>query len=257
MKISSSAIRICIILCAVLLSSCKSRKEIAYFQNIETLASQTEMMDHSTKIKPNDLLSITVSALDPIAARPYNLFLPTVQSSTMDSARPTTGYLVDSAGNIEFAGLGTLQVAGLSRKKLHDLLEEKISAFVIDPIININITNFKITVLGEVSRPGQYQVSGERVTLPEALGLAGDLTIYGKRDNVLVLRDNNGIKEYKYIDLTKIDVLTSDYYYLHQNDVVYVEPNNSQVQASGFNRSTGIYFSAASLLLSIFVLIIR
>src|SRR5699024_5338662 len=125
------------------------------------------------------------------------------------------------------------------------------------PIVNVRIVNYKVTILGEVSRPGTYTIDGERITLPEALGLAGDMTIYGKRDNIIILREVDGKKDHRIIDLTTIESLNSDYYYLKQNDVVYIQPNEAQIQSSKFNRNASVYVSVASLLLSVLVLIFK
>ncbi|MAB57231.1 MAG: hypothetical protein CL524_06730 [Aequorivita sp.] len=158
---------------------------------------------------------------------------------------------------MDFPVLGNIKVAGLTRTELSDMLTQRISEYVKDPIVTIRILNFKVSLLGEVNRPGTYNFEGERLSLPAALGLAGDLTLYGRRDNVLVIRDDGKTKNYKYLDLRSADVLNSEYYYLQQNDVVYVEPNRAQVQSSSFNRNTAIYVSVASLLLSAMAIIFR
>src|SRR5690606_29050746 len=132
----------------------------------------------------------------------------------------------------EFPVLGTVQVAGLTRQELIKHLKEEVSEYVQDPILNIQIINFQVTVLGEVNRPGTFTVPDERLSLSKALGLAGDLTIYGKRDNILIIRETGETKEYKYVDLTDSALLNSPYYYLQQNDVVYVEPNSAQMQGA-------------------------
>ncbi len=243
-------------------TSCVPRKDIVYFQDIEKLAKNSESNPIPITLKPNDLLSITVSAANLESVRPFNVMIEArppigtndvVYSNNVQQA----GYLVDIAGNIYFPVLGTIHVEGLSPKELHDKLTEELKTYIKDPIVNIRILNFQVSILGEVGRPGTYTVSGERITLPEALGLAGDLTIYGRRDNVLVVRENEGKKSYEYIDLRSSDFLDSKYYYLQQNDVVYVEPNKAQRQSSSFNRNTSVYISIASLLLSVMVIIFR
>lgn len=246
------------IIILVLGSSCASRKDIVYFQNMEQRQAVMDKITYSFKIQPNDLLSIVVSAYDLNAVRPFNL---------VSEARPSTditgvtynntqqqGYLTADDGTIDFPVLGRIKVEGLTRTQLSELLVTKISEYVKDPIVTIRIVNFKVSVLGEVTRPGTYNVDGERLTLPEALGLAGDMTIFGRRDNILIIRDNGGTKEYKYLDLRDAEILNSPYYYLKQNDVIYVEPNNAQVQSSSFNRNSTIYISIASLLISVLVI---
>lgn len=242
-------------------TSCVSRQKIVYFQDLQSRESLMDSIKNHFTIQPNDLLGIVVSSFDLNAVRPFNLMSearPAVDNSGISyNNTQQQGYLVAPDGSIDFPVLGRLEVAGLNRQQLSDLLVARISEYVKDPIVTIRILNFKVSVLGEVARPGTYHVQGERLTLPEALGLAGDLTIFGRRDNVLVIRDNGDTKTYEYLDLRKADVLYSEFYYLQQNDVVYVEPNNAQIQGSSFNRNTSIYISIASLLLSVMVIIFR
>lgn len=244
-----------------LLSSCVSREKIVYFQDIEKLAEKTSMVKPSLTFKPNDLLGITVSAATLEAARPFNVIAesrPTIEGTGMTTTNTQQmAYLVDSDGNINFPELGIIHVEGLTPKELNEHLTEKLSVYIKDPIVNIRILNFTVSILGEVGRPGSYPVSGEKISITEAIGLAGDLTIYGRRDNVLVIRENGETKSYAYLDFRSSDLMDSDYYYLKQNDVVYVEPNPAQRQSASFNRNAGVYISIASLLLSVIVLITR
>src|SRR5690606_13992216 len=136
--------------------------------------------------------------------------------------------------------LGNIKVAGYTRTELSKMLSDSISEYVKDPIVTIRILNFKVSLLGELNVPGTYHFNGERLSLPAALGLAGDMTIYGRRDNVLVIRDDGQTKEYKYLDMRDPEILNNEFYYLQQNDVIYVEPNRAQVQSSSFNRNTAI-----------------
>ena len=249
------------ILFASLLFSCASPKDILLFQDIERLTEYSEAQRNNPTIREDYLLIITVSAPDMEAVRPYNLLIETrpMYSSTynLSSNSQQQSYLVDSEGNIEFPILGRQKVAGMTRAELVDHLRKLISRDVRDPIVNVRIVNYKVTILGEVSRPGTYTIDGERITLPEALGLAGDMTIYGKRDNIIILREVDGKKDHRIIDLTTIESLNSDYYYLKQNDVVYIQPNEAQIQSSKFNRNASVYVSVASLLLSVLVLIFK
>ncbi len=243
-------------------ASCVPRKKIVYFQDLDQRKALVDGIQNRFKIQPNDLLSIVVSAYDLNAVRPFNLITESRPSqefsgTTFSSNTQQQAYLTSEDGTIDFPVLGRIKVAGLSRNELGTFLEERISEYVKDPIVTIRVVNFKVSVLGEVARPGTYNVEGERLTLPEALGLAGDMTIFGRRDNVLVIRDNGGTKEYAYLDFRDSSVLNSEYYFLQQNDVIYVEPNNAQVQSSSFNRNTGIYISIASLLLSVLVIVFR
>lgn len=245
-----------------LLFSCASPKDVLLFQDIESLEQYSESKQNNPTIREDDQLIITVSAPDMEAVRPYNLLIetrPTYNSSniSLDSRSQQQTYLVDHDGNIEFPVLGRLHVAGMTRSELVDHVRSLIRKDVKDPIVNVRIVNYKVTVLGEVNRPGSYTIDGERITLPEALGLAGDMTIYGKRDNIIILREVGGKKEHEVIDLTSIEFLNSDYYYLKQNDVVYVSPNSAQIQSSKFNRNATVYVSVASLLLSVLVLVFK
>lgn len=244
-----------------LLSSCVSREKIVYFQDIEKLSENSEVVVPSLALKPNDLLSITVSASDIESARPFNVIIesrPMVGSSDVfTNSTQQPGYLVDSDGNINFPVLGSIKVEGLTPKELNAQLKSQLSAYLIDPIINIRILNFTVTILGEVERPGTYTISGEKISILEALGRAGDLSLYGKRDNVLVIRENKGKKTTAFLDFRSSDFMSSEYYYLQQNDVVYVEPNQAQRQSSSFNRNSTVYISIASLMLSVLVLIFR
>ena len=247
------------ILALLITSSCVSRKEIAYFQDLPQLEAELEAAKQNLVIRPNDLLTITVSAANIEAVQPFNLPVTSAPSlgGGMAGRIELQSYLVDSDGNIEFPVLGTVHVAGLTRQQLVEKLKEKISEYVQNPIVNVKIINFQVTVLGEVNRPGTFTVPDERISLSKALGLAGDLTIYGRRDNVLILRETAEGKKYEYVDLTDSDVLSSPFYYLRQNDVVYVEPNSAQMQGASYNRNASVYISIASVLISLIVVIAR
>ncbi|TVZ26035.1 polysaccharide export outer membrane protein [Gillisia sp. Hel_I_86] len=247
----------------IFMNSCVSNKEIAYFQGLDTIQQQANASKNSLEIKPNDLLTISVSAYNMEAAMPFNL--PVVGMSNgggMDALRVSgtpqlQSYLVDSDGNIEFPQLGSLKVEGLNTQELASNLKEKISEYVQQPIVNVRLVNFQVSVLGEVNRPGTFTIPDEYLSLPKALGLAGDLSIYGQRSNVLVMREDNGAKVHGYLDLSNANVINSPFYYLQQNDVVYVEPNGAQKQAANYNRNASVYISVASVLISLIVLIAR
>lgn len=228
-------------------------------QDIEKLAEENKEMYNNPVIRPNDMLVINVSAADMEVAMPFNLLMPArnLQEANSSFNREIQAYIVNNDGTIEFPVLGTMEVGGLTRQELVQKLKEEIGKHIVNPIINVRITNYKVTVLGEVNRPGTYPIGDERITLLEAIGMAGDMNIYGRRDNVIVIRENEGIKEYKIIDITKSDFLQSDYYYLQQNDVVYVQPNGPQIQASAYNRNISAYVSISSLLISVILLIDR
>jgi len=237
----------------VLFTSCASRKEVVYFQdtgNFETLVNNNDFV---SKFKVDDLVSIHVSSLNPEASAPFNLF----RGADEVSMRPQqVDYLVDQAGEIDFPVIGKLKIDGLSPDELRGLLRDRLSDYLKDPIINIRLRNFTVTVLGEVNRPGTYPVNGEQITLLEALGFAGDLTIRGVRENVLVIRDFNGTKVYTRIDLTSKNMVKSPVFYLTQNDVVYVEPNKSGITASSLDNRATIAISIASILITSSVLLL-
>lgn len=243
-----------------LLSSCASRQEIVYFQDEPVSSELTMTNNYEIKFKPADMLTIDISAQDPEAVMPF-LLTPVAQNvgSSLDLNRNlrVQTYLIDVNGNIEFPVLGTLKVQGLSRVEATEMLKNKLSEYIKDPIVNVRLINFTVTVLGEVKSPGTFTVQNERISLSDALGLAGDLTIYGKRDNVLLIREVNGQKRYAKFDLNSVNVLNSPNYYLTQNDVIYVEPNNARVRQSSYNQNNGIIISAVATLATIAAILIR
>jgi len=239
-----------------LLTSCGSKKDVLYLQDIEKLNEQSQAMYSEPVLQPNDLLYIQVSAFDMEAVAPFNLLSPARNLNEGNTAyRDMIGYLINKDGTIDFPVLGSVKAAGYNRQELTLKLKEALSVYVKSPIVNITLANFKVTVLGEVMHPGSYEIKDERITLLEALGKAGDLTIFGRRDNIIVLREQNGIKTHRIIDITKSDFLHSPYYFLQQNDVIYVQPNAPQINSSAYNRNAGVYISIASVIISIIVLI--
>lgn len=241
--------------------SCASKKDIIYYQNIDETNITQNTASYEVKIQPDDLLMIIVSAEDPEIAIPFNLTvisLPNVNNlQSVTNQQTLQTYLVDKNGNIEFPVLGKLQVGGLTRTEVLQILKDKIGVYIKNPIINLRITNFKISLQGEVTLPGTYSVASERITLIEALSMAKDLTIYGKRDNILIIREINGVKSYNRVDITKADFINSPFYYLAQNDVIYVEPNNTKVNAAAVGPNTSVIISAISILISLSVLLFK
>ncbi|MET1260776.1 polysaccharide biosynthesis/export family protein [Flagellimonas sp. DF-77] len=237
----------------LLLTSCASKQDVVYFQdagNFETIVSD---FNFEPKFKIDDELSIVVSTLDKEASIPFNIF----QGAQEGEIRPKqVSYLVDKDGEIEFPVIGKVKVVGLTAQELRLLLQDKLSDYLKNPIINIRLKNFTVTILGQVNKPGTYAVEGEKITIMEALGLAGDLNIKGQRQNVLVIREFEGTKLYTRIDLTSKNAFESPVYYLTQNDVVYVEPNQSAVTSSSLDNRASILVSIASLLITSTVLII-
>lgn len=242
---------------AFLVFSCASRKDLVYYQDIDNLEHNENSISYEIKIQPDDLLAIIVSADDPEIAMPFNLKSYNTANSrnSMDQVIYQL-YLVDKNGFIDFPILGKLSVSGLSRTEVLDMLKEKISVYIKDPIITFRITNFKVSIQGEVVAPGTYPIASERVTLMEALSMARDLTIYGKRNNILIIREINGVKSYNRVDITKADFINSPFYYLAQNDVVYVEPNKTRINGAAVGANTGVFISISSLLITVVTLIV-
>lgn len=244
----------------LLFFSCKPREAVVYYQNIDALAQAKQSNTYEIKIQPDDLLTIIVSADDPETAIPFNLSTISVPSAGNANAaqgqQTMQSYLVDAGGTIDFPVLGKLNVGGLYRTEVLQLLQTKISKYIKNPIINLRIMNFKVSVQGEVTLPGTYSVSSERITLIEALSMAKDLTIYGKRDNILIIREVNGVKSYNRVDITKADFINSPFYYLSQNDVVYVEPNKTRINGGAVGANTGVIISITSLLITVITLIL-
>ncbi|MBK0371280.1 polysaccharide biosynthesis/export family protein [Flavobacterium agrisoli] len=240
--------------------SCASRKDVVYYQNIDAVASDSVGANYEITIQPDDLLSIIVSAEDPEIAMPFNLQTASVATPTrpevVRSQETLQLYLVDAEGYINFPVLGKLKVSGLSRAAVLSLLETKIKAYIKDPIVTLRITNFKVSIQGEVGVPGVYPVTTERITLIEALSLAKDLTIHGKRSNILIIREMDGVKTFNRVDITKADFISSPFYYLKQNDVVYVEPNKNKVNGAAVGPNTSVVISVTSLLITLITLIV-
>ncbi|WP_411895044.1 polysaccharide biosynthesis/export family protein [Winogradskyella sp. A2] len=245
---------IIVLIITILSTSCASRKNLVYFQDepIEAgiLVSEPEQLVY----KPDDILTINVSALDPDTVRPFNL--PVVSNNTnvglnAQANLQVQSYLVDYDGNIQFPVLGTIKVSGLNRTELTSLLTERISTYANDPIVNIRLANFTITIIGEVANPGTFTIQDERITLLEALGMANDLTIFGERKNVLIIREIDGKKKFASVDLTSIKTVNSPVYYLQQNDVIYVEPNKAKIRSSTFNQNNAVLISAVGTLTTI------
>ena len=248
----------------LILASCSSYKQVPYLQDPAVVNAIQEVQPlYDAKIMPKDLLTITVNTTDPEAAAPFNL---TVQSS-INAARTTTltqqptlqQYLVNNEGNIDFPVLGTLHIGGLTKSEAEDLIREKLKPYLREtPIVTVRMTNYKISVLGEVARPGTFTVSNEKVNVLEALAMAGDMTIWGMRNNVkLVREDATGKREIVYLDLNRADIVTSPYYYLQQNDIIYVTPNETKSKNSDIGQSTSLWFSATSILISAITLLVN
>lgn len=217
------------------ISSCVDTKKATYFNDLASTTINSNTPVPETIIRKNDLLNITVSSLDVQASAVFNApnLLPV---STNVGSKEILGYLVGNDGTIQFPILGNIKAEGLTKGQLEESLQKKLidQNLLKGPIVSVRFLNFRVTVLGEVKNPTAIDVPSEKISLLEAIGLAGDLTIYAKRDNVLVIREAaNGTKEIKRINLNSAELLSSPYYYLKSNDVVYVEPNRSKVASAG------------------------
>ena len=244
-------------------SACVSHEELISFKPIDPVILSPQEIDNSTslRVQPEDLLRITVSSLNPEAAIPFNQPEEGNQQPNQNLAAGgsilqlelTTGYFVDDTGYIDFPVLGSIYVQGLTLPEIkHKLVDQLADGYLKDPVVNVRFLNFKVTVLGEVTNPGLIRLSNKRVTLLEALGMAGDLTNYANRTNVLVMREDNGKRTFARLNLQNEDIFSSPYFYLEQNDVIYVEPIEARVAtvADPLQRIIG-YTSAALSLVSI------
>ena len=244
---------------AIVLASCGSVKNVAYFQNSDYIDPSRSAFLYDAHIMPKDILTITVNTVNPEAAAPFNLIMrPTLTSATSNLA--STGgslqtYLVDNKGSIEFPVLGTLKVGGLTKSQCEKMIHDKIMPYLNaneNPVVTVRMSNYKISVLGEVNRPGMFVVSNEKINILEALAQAGDLTIYGVRDKVKLIReDSEGMKEIHVLNLNDADIISSPYYYLQQNDIVYIEPNKVKARNSSIGQSTSLWLTSTSILVSL------
>lgn len=254
---------IVLLACGMCAASCVSQRKLSYLRDVtETSAdsiNQTYTSQKENYITKGDLLSIFVNALDIQAVQAFNLPVANVQNlgsrqvSAAVGGGSLQGYWVDPEGNIDFPVLGTLHVEGMTTTMLKDTLTQLISRSVKDPIININFMNFFVTVLGEVKNPGRHAVNSQGMTIFEALGLAGDMTIYGKRNNVLVSREVDGKMEFARLNLNDQSIFASPYYHIRQNDVIYVEPNNARAISS---QNIPLYLSMITTLGSMATVIV-
>lgn len=246
------------IVLTVILSSCGSTKNVAYFQNSDIVDLSASQTLYDARIMPKDQLSITVSTTDHEAAVPFNLTIPTPYSMGQ-RASYSTGmlqlYLVDNDGNINFPIIGQIHLGGLTKSEAEQRIQELIKPYMAErqkPVVTVRMSTYQISVLGEVARPGTFAVSREKITILEALAQAGDLTIYGQRENVKLIReDATGKKSIHEINLNDAGIINSPYYYLQQNDQIYVTPNKVKAQNSSVGSMTSLWFSATSILISL------
>lgn len=248
-----------VLVVSIIITSCTNKKNLIYFQG--SIGTSEANKSYNPVLKTDDILSITVMGLDADAIKPFNIPISNITQNIggYNQGAPTPpGYLIDAEGNIDFPVVGKIKLAGLSRSVAIDSLKKQLKMYLNNPTVLLRILNFKITVLGEVRNPGTFTIPNERVTLPEALGIAGDLNITGLRKNVLVVRDVDGKKTEYRVDLTSKELFSSPVYYLSQNDVVYVEPNRAKINSSVVNTGNiSLVVSVISLLVTMAVLFTR
>jgi polysaccharide export outer membrane protein len=251
--------------------SCVNTKKFVYFNNVQDTTLKNPDVNIEPVIQKNDLLNIAVTSLNPEASLVFNVPSQTMPVSSLSFAMsggmpaPSNGpqplgYLVNSEGTIKFPVLGVVNAAGLTKKQLEQAITDSLTnkKLLVDPIVNVRFLNFRVTILGEVARPTTINVGNEKISILEALGLAGDLTIYGKRENVLLIREEGAVKKIHRINLNSENVLTSPYYYLKTNDIVYVEPNNARIASTSRTQQllpiilSGLSFVAVIVSYSIF-----
>lgn len=226
-----------------------------------TQSASESAANYEPLIQNDDILFINVSSSQAAAVAPFNL---DTQGQDKDSgtgqgsySSQKQSYLVDNKGNIEFPILGTLPVSGYSINELRDVLKNKLKEYVTDAVINVRIVNFKVTVTGEVNQPGVVTTTSQRFTLFDALAMSGDLTLYGKRDNILIVRDFQGVKTYNRVDITKADFVNSPFYYLDQNDFIYVEPRKAKIDSTAIGTNIPFIVSIVGILLTTTLILTR
>lgn len=245
-----------------LFASCQSYKKVPYLQDVKVVEQTVQQENlYDARIMPKDLLTIVVSCTSPELAVPFNLTVATQNNVTISNTTSQPAlqqYLVDNDGKIDFPVLGELKVGGLTKKEAELLIVEKLKPYIKEtPIVTVRMMNYKISVLGEVARPGTFTISNEKVNLLEALAMAGDMTVWGLRDNVKLIRESaDGKQQIVTLDLNKAEVILSPYYWLQQNDIIYVTPNKVKARNSDIGNSTTLWVSATSILVSLASLLV-
>lgn len=254
-----------------LLTSCKTKdkaSELNYMQNVEQIATETALNNTVSTIQKGDQLVILVTAKDMAVVKPFNQNYNSgeiVSYSTSNSNAPAQGqsqisgptYLVDSNGNVDFPVLGKLSTTGQTIVEFKDVLRDKLEKFIVNPSVSMKISNYKVTVLGEVTTPGQFSIPDGQTTLLNALGLAGDLTMYGKRDDILLVRTEDGEVTKERINLMDANFINSPYYHLKQGDVIYVSANYTKEKTARLDPNMPIYISVAGIIVTILALVFK
>ena len=276
LSLRSCCLWLIVISSIIVSSSCANIKKVPYFKDVpDSLSKNTYSVDLTPytepQIQPNDIISVSIQTIDPRATEVFQIGgglngAPTTTntssqasssggSASSGSGAGTPGYLVDQQGYINMPLVGKMKISGLTTTQARDLIEQKAIIYYKDPIVNVRFANFTFTLLGEVNRPGRYTVNNEKISLMDAIGMGGDLTNYGKRYNVMLIREENGKKVFSRYNLNSTEIFHSPYYFLRQNDIVYIEQNRARARASTVDQTTGVYFtyfvSIITLLLAI------
>ena len=240
----------------LMMVGCGSSKLVAYWQNIDSISLAASKGLFDAKIMPKDELTILVQTTDPLTSEPFNLR----STGQTTSKNQITGYLVDNDGMINFPIVGKIHVAGLTKTECEDLIKSKIQPYLArteNPLVSVRTSSYRITVIGEVNKPGVIPVATEKISLVEALAEAGDMTVYGKRDNILLVReDKSGEKHKVRLNMNDANIINSPYYYLQQNDIVYVEPHKVKARNTFFGSNTSIFYSVIGITTSLASLLI-
>lgn len=253
MKLFTKSNFVLMVFLLLLFTGCADKKKLVYLQGIENQKNYDKSLKYEIKLQPDDLLSIVVTAENPEVTTPFNL--PVIQGDVVANSQTGRTFLIDNDGYIDYPVLGRIKLGGLTRTEATEKVTKLVSNYINEPIITMRIMNYKISVLGEVAHPGSYNVNGERITVLEALSLAGDLTIYGKRQNIILIHDDEGKKTYTRIDLTDAQLLDSPNYYLAQNDILIVEPNKPKLNGSIVGPNIGLWLTGVSVMLSLLILL--
>lgn len=232
--------------------SCRPVKEVAYFQSSDTvsLSAMNPIFNYEPTIQPNDILSVFVTSLSPEASSFFNTYNNLERSGGSDvfTTRSTVGYTIDPQGNMELPLVGKVHLAGLTSTQAKDTLTKRLEQYLQYPTVRLYYENFRVIVLGEVENAGVFTITNEKITIPEALGLAGDMNIYGDRRNVLIVREDAGVKRYYKVDLTERDLFSQPYYYLRSNDILYIPPVKGRIsQSEDFWRWAPLVLSTITL----------
>ncbi|MBD5378916.1 MAG: polysaccharide export protein [Bacteroides sp.] len=239
---------------ALLMSACStSRSSLTYFEDIDSRIAQFETDTADLVIAPHDELMISVTSFVPEATAQYNLpptNLSTSENTQISTTYAISTYIVNTQGYIDIPSIGPLKVEGLTTSQLTDSLISIISRTVVDPNVRVQLVNFAVNVIGEVKNPGRFKVNNQRISILDAIAMAGDLTEYGKRDGILLIRESDGKRTVHKLNLNSADILDSPYFYLRQNDVVYIEPNKIRKDNSKYNQNNAYKLSVTSTVVS-------